>query len=693
IAFVSSRARRWVSCFVTPVGLIYRCDAAGGNIRLLTSNVDHDLRPRMMADGRLLFTRWEYVDRNEEGEWELWAMRPDGSGLAKLFSNQLMSARPIPGSNRLIAVSCLKNAGFRSGPLVTVDPGFEPDAGATLRFEGAWGHGAVITPIDGGAGQTPPRAPQGLLWSGSNRDPLAVSDRWAFFASSQGLELLRLPDAGAQAQHELLVAHPRPRAPPQATPGALFYHEPEALAPHPREPLVAPVTDWAKTTGRLLLADVNRKRPEANPPEGSGNSQGLHPGEIKAIAVYEILPTPFKSSDNTSGQLSLGSTWNLKRYLGTFPVEPDGSAAVEIPGRRFLQLVGLDQHGDGIKRMHAGLSVMPGETRGCVGCHEYRTQTPQATRTLQALNRPVSLLKVESGLPADGLVGYVRTIQPIWDRHCVRCHNSGQWAGGLNLSANRGTLYSHSAFLLVWRGLVSLPALRGQDLPYPQTLGAPASPLLKLLRTAHHGVKISDAEIRRVQIWIDSGGIYASHNACNDTGYGPDLKLPLGPCVSCHKHSQEFQAKHGSDGPHGDRRERFPGWSSLLVDLTQPEYSLALRAPLAKAAGGLGWCQQSDGQPVFASKDDPNYKIMAARIPKPDASGRVPVNSFEWPGFQPAARYLEMMQKFGALRPDFDPEREQLDLQALDENYYRLFYPGADDSGMSHYEVGACGEG
>ena len=44
------------------------------------------------------------------------------------------------------------------------------------------------------------------------------------------------------------------------------------------------------------------------------------------------------------------------------------------------------------------------------------------------------------------------------------------------------------------------------------------------------------------------------------------------------------------------------------LNLTHPEHSHALQAPLAESAGGLGWCAGKDGKPVFAWKDDPDCK-------------------------------------------------------------------------------------
>ncbi len=671
IVFTSSRARRYVPCFVTPVGLIYRCDPHGGNMRLLTCGVDHDLRPRVIQDGRIVFTRWEYIDITEQGRFDLWVMRPDGSGLAKLFAWELCNARPVPGVNQLVAVNCNKGTANQHGPLVMLDMGFDADAGMASRRGGAEAQAGRRTVVGG----------NGANWNNMNgcRDPYPVSARWAFFASPNGIELARLPSATDELPaREVVVATPTGKGGRDQQ----FCHDPQPLGPRTREPVLAPVTDWTRTTGRLVISDVYEGRRES--------IGGIERGAIKSLAVYEQLPTAIKFRDNTSGQVSMGSSWNLKRYLGTFPVEADGSAAVEVPARRDLQLVALDANGIAVKRMHAGFSVMPGETLSCIGCHDNRSRAPAACAAIKAMARPASALRVEPLAPPGGIVDYVRAIQPIWNKHCVSCHNADTWTGRLCLSANRGPFYNHGAFALVWRGQVSLAALRGPDgSPRVRGMGTPASPLLDKLRGGHHGAKLTAEEYRLVQIWIDGGGMYASHYACNDTGQAPMDMQAFGravekTCTACHAKSPEFQAKHVKDGPHGNRRERFGDFTSLLVDVTEPGKSLLVRAPLPKSAGGLGWCRSPDGKPPFASRDDAGLKALAAMLPRPDAAtGRVAVNSFELPGFQPVGAYLRTMQAYGALKADYDG-MAPLDLQALEEAYQSLFHPGADDSGMSH---------
>ena len=61
---------------MTQVGVLYRCDADGGNILRLSHNPEHDNTPAVLPDGRILYTRWEYVDRSQVEFHHLWTINP-----------------------------------------------------------------------------------------------------------------------------------------------------------------------------------------------------------------------------------------------------------------------------------------------------------------------------------------------------------------------------------------------------------------------------------------------------------------------------------------------------------------------------------------------------------------------------------------------------------------------------------------
>ena len=107
IVFVSTRCQCWVNCWMTQVGVLYRCDADGGNIQRISHNAEHDNTPSVLPDGRILYTRWEYVDRSQVEFHHLWTMNPDGTGEMVYFGNMhpgivMIDAQPIPDSRQVL---------------------------------------------------------------------------------------------------------------------------------------------------------------------------------------------------------------------------------------------------------------------------------------------------------------------------------------------------------------------------------------------------------------------------------------------------------------------------------------------------------------------------------------------------------------------------------------------------------------
>ena len=148
--------------------------------------------------------------------------------------------------------------------------------------------------------------------------------------------------------------------------------------------------------------------------------------------MLETLPKPINYTGGME-PLSYGGTFTLERVLGTVPVEADGSAYFEVPAQRSLILAMLDGEDRTIKRMQSFLTVNPGETLSCVGCHEPRTRTLQPARPLQALARPPSTIAPVAGQP--DVFDFPRDIQPVLDRHCVACHGTKQHRTAVRMRA------------------------------------------------------------------------------------------------------------------------------------------------------------------------------------------------------------------------------------------------------------------
>jgi hypothetical protein len=386
-------------------------------------------------------------------------------------------------------------------------------------------------------------------------------------------------------------------------------------------------------------------------------------------------------------------TLNFERVLGTVPVEPDGSAYMELPAKRPVFFVALDEKDASVKRMQSFVSLMPGETTSCAGCHEHRTETPREVRdlALTALNRPPSRIEPIPGVP--DLFDFPRDIQPILDKHCVRCHNDEQRDGGVNLLGDHGPIYSHGYWTLIMRETVA-DGRNGLGNRPPRSIGSSASPLMKLIDGSHYDARLSARETTMIRLWIESGATYAGTYAALSTGnlYRGRVFLDFtlkddfaavfrSRCNQCHKGELELQPKP-TWGQHHIRTSRSCDVrfsEHLIYNLTRPERSLVLSAPLSREAGGEGVCKSigKDGKlgkpvAVFRDKGDPDYRKLLAIV----ESGKRQLEDdkrFDMPGFRPNEHYVREMKKYGILPADLGPE-EPVDPYATDRAYWKSLW-------------------
>ena len=148
--------------------------------------------------------------------------------------------------------------------------------------------------------------------------------------------------------------------------------------PSRAERLIPMRKDPAESTGRLILSDVTRGRNM-----GRGRA-----GEIKRLLVLEQTPQSVPRQSPVSTASACGGSFSIQRILGTVPVEPDGSAYFEVPAMRSLLFVALDENDLAVKKMQSFVTVQPGETTGCVGCHEAPNGTAARIRPHPTVARP-----------------------------------------------------------------------------------------------------------------------------------------------------------------------------------------------------------------------------------------------------------------------------------------------------------------
>ena len=133
IVFVSSRCKRWVNCWLTKVAVLHRCGPDGDNIRAISANIEHDNTPWPLHDGRILYQRWEYIDRSQVDYHHLWTAYPDGTAQTIYYGNMhagtlMIDAKPIEGTKKIVSIfSPGHGRREHDGTITVVDPSGGPD--------------------------------------------------------------------------------------------------------------------------------------------------------------------------------------------------------------------------------------------------------------------------------------------------------------------------------------------------------------------------------------------------------------------------------------------------------------------------------------------------------------------------------------------------------------------------------------
>jgi mono/diheme cytochrome c family protein len=416
--------------------------------------------------------------------------------------------------------------------------------------------------------------------------------------------------------------------------------------------------------------------------------------------ILESLPKPINFTGGMD-PLSYVGTFTLPRVLGTVPVDPDGSAHFTVPALRPVFFVALDARGRAVKRMQSFTQLMPGERQGCTGCHEERVSAPRlygSASTVTASRRKPSA--IDAGDRAFDVPDFPRHVQPILDRYCVRCHNPDDRKGGVDLCGDRGPMFSMGYYTLDAWGQISDGRNYAKSNYAPYSLGSGGSPLMIKLDGSHHDVRPAPKEVAAVALWLDASAPYPGTYAAlvcgmiggyqqNNQVLENDKEWPSTReaqpvfetrCSGCHNPNHVplprfLSDENGLSFWSPDMRDpRLRRSRHNVYDLSRPEKSLFLRAPLAQAAGGLALCRTPEGAQasVFPTAQDPGYRALLAMI---DAGARrlADVKRFDMPGFRPRPEYLREMKRYGILPGDFDCDKDPVDPYALDRRYWDSF--------------------
>ncbi|MCH5376317.1 MAG: hypothetical protein JJ992_20290, partial [Planctomycetes bacterium] len=616
----STRRGGYTLCQPGPSSNLFRMSGEGNDIRCVSMNTLADFSPQILPDGRVLFTRWEYVDRDLTYRQSLWTQNPDGTGYQLYFGNTIRDvgtfwqARPLPGRSDVVVATFAPHHGWPHGAIGLITNRFGLEAPRDTGF--AW-----ITKEFPEIGDT------SFQWS--YRDPFPLSDSLFLVSYAGGADKFRIFLLDVYGNKRPLYEDP-----------VFGCYNPVPLTPTGTPPVFAEQDSESEPKwGTYLLLDAYR------------GLSGVERGRAKYLRVMEQVR---KSEDlvsrafDQSPVMSYG-TYYAKRCWGTVPLAEDGSAHFQAPALREIYFQILDDQGRELQRMTSGSQIMPGQTVTCIGCHEPRSEAPPVGRLPLAAHQP----PMQPDLPGwlkDGIVDFPTVVQPVLDKHCVSCHRGSNPDGGLLLTGDKTRFFNMAYDNLLGRSRSyrqhdmatgeMLASERQKEKPLvhfywllrtptavnqPLWTGSHASGLLKYIDTDHCGYEIPLEDRQRIYLWIDANvpyyGTYAHsrphspgrRDLCTDADTGKESEWFTRGFLDVY--GRRCQSCHGSYPQPNDHAAIWDG-RLAWIDFTNPHDSPALTAHLSQDAGGRGIPTSSDQPPapLFADATDPDYQRMRESI-------------------------------------------------------------------------------
>jgi hypothetical protein len=466
-------------------------DSGGGNIRQISAFEMFEWTPSVDHEGRILYARWDYVDRWNMPFMKLWSTLPDGTSARAVFGNFTQNphctfeARAIPGSRKLIFTASGHHANT-GGSLVLLDPtrGFDGDGPMTRLTP------EVAFPETEGWPKTYFANPYPLS---ENHYLVAWSDRemigWPGPPEPVNATGIYLFDAFGNLN--LLYRDP-----------AISSVAPVPVRPRPRPPVIPSQVAWdGEQEGRMLVLNVYEGLP------------GIPRGAIKRLRLVGI---PVKTHP-TMNYPAIGATHDDpgKFVIGSVPVEADGSAHFRVPSGVNFFLQALDEDGIALQTMRSATYVQPGQTTTCIGCHEPRGTSPPNVQAAASRREPSKIVPgPEGSWPFD----YRSLVQPVLDSQCVACHKPGTDGAKWDLTADKSyeTLLGYGRPSL--RDHVMARYMAGRSIAGQGA--SQTSPLVKLLKQGHYDAKLDRGAWERFYLWMDTYGQ-------RQGSFGPDQERRL----------------------------------------------------------------------------------------------------------------------------------------------------------------------
>ena len=491
IAFISMRRGGYLRCGRhCPVYTMFSMEPDGSDIVCVSFHETHEWQPSVTNEGMIVYSRWDYVDRDTNVAHHIWTCYPDGRDPRSFHGNypvrresrpwMEMDIRAVPGSNKFVAVTGAHH-GNAFGSLVLIDHRVEDD-GAASQLERL----TPEVPFAEAEGR-PIRQYMvyGTPWPLSENDYLCVYDPEV---KNRGIYWI-----DRDGNKELIYRDP-----------AISCLSPIPLRPRPMPPLIPDRTTQTAAARKAAGGD----RPATVAVMNVYDSDFEWPAGTKITDLRIIQLLPKATAPPNQPRIGVAQQTNARAVLGTVPVEPDGSVFFEAPDSMPIYFQALDARGMAVQSMRSVTYLHPGERLTCQGCHERKHRPPSLPQTQPlALRRPPSKIRpdVEGSRPYN----YVRLVQPVLERSCVKCHQEKKaldlagtvdrngFTRSYNNLAGKYGFYFH-----VSNGSIKT-GVHGGSRSIAGAFGAKAAPLLKYLDKSHYGVKLSEEDFHRLVLWLD----------------------------------------------------------------------------------------------------------------------------------------------------------------------------------------------
>ena len=611
IVFSSTREPKYCMCNRHIMANLFRMEPDGANIHQIGKSTLFEGHSSLMPDGRILYDRWEYVDRNFGDAQSLWTVNPDGTSHAVYWGNNTASpgavidGRIIPGTQRAVCIfsSCHDRPW---GALAIVDPSLGldgkdpvvklwPESSRSLISEHGWQKFDAFASVK-------------LKFE----DPYPLDDKYFLCSRQMGKgELMGIYLVDLFGNEALLHTE---------EPGCF---DPMPMGVRVRPPVIPARRNFEDREGRFYVQDVYQ----------GTHMAGVARGAIKYLRVVESPEKRFWTAQVWGGQGIEGPAmnwhdFNNKRILGTVPVAADGSVYFTVPAEKYVYFQLLDEQGMMVQSMRSGVISQPGESGSCVGCHEDRRTTPiPPAYSLTTLRKPLSLS------PWHGPTrefSYYQEVQPVFNRHCVSCHDYGKEAGKVvNLAPDRDLVFNASYNELWRKKFIQVVGAGPSTIQPAYAWGSHASKLTPTLYPKHYNVQLTTEELDRVVTWMDLNAPYYPTYAC---AYATNL------AGRCPLDNQQLQRLEQLTGLPLSKLASHNKNDGLLVSFERPELSPCL-VQITNATN------RQEALGIIRTGNE-----MLARSPEADREGFKPCEMDQWREQKYVARQKTEIRNREAIR-------------------------------------------